>query len=24
MDDEPRAKTLDAWKEWFNANIVKK
>jgi putative spermidine/putrescine transport system substrate-binding protein len=24
MDDEQRAKTLDAWKEWFNANIVKK
>lgn len=22
MDDEVRAKTLPAWKEWFNANIV--
>jgi putative spermidine/putrescine transport system substrate-binding protein len=22
MDDEVRAKTLAAWKEWFNANIV--
>jgi putative spermidine/putrescine transport system substrate-binding protein len=22
MDDEARAKTLAAWKEWFNANIV--
>ena len=24
MDDEVRAKTLAAWKEWFNANIVAK
>ena len=24
MDDEARAKTLAAWKEWFNANIVAK
>jgi putative spermidine/putrescine transport system substrate-binding protein len=24
MDDETRAKTLPAWKEWFNANIVTK
>jgi putative spermidine/putrescine transport system substrate-binding protein len=24
MDDEVRAKTLPAWKEWFNANIVAK
>jgi putative spermidine/putrescine transport system substrate-binding protein len=24
MDDEARAKTLPAWKEWFNANIVAK
>jgi putative spermidine/putrescine transport system substrate-binding protein len=24
MDDETRAKTLPAWKEWFNANIVAK
>jgi putative spermidine/putrescine transport system substrate-binding protein len=24
MDDETRAKTLAAWKEWFNANIVAK
>jgi putative spermidine/putrescine transport system substrate-binding protein len=24
MDDEARAKTLPAWKEWFTANIVKK
>jgi len=24
MDDEQRAKALDPWKEWFNANIVKK
>ncbi len=24
MDDETRAKTLAAWKEWFNANIVPK
>lgn len=24
MDDEQRAKTLNDWKEWFNANIVKK
>ena len=24
MDDEVRARTLPAWKEWFNANIVAK
>jgi putative spermidine/putrescine transport system substrate-binding protein len=24
MDDETRARTLAAWKEWFNANIVAK
>jgi putative spermidine/putrescine transport system substrate-binding protein len=24
MDDEVRAKTLPAWREWFTANIVKK
>ncbi len=24
MDDEVRAKSLPAWKEWFNANIVGK
>ena len=24
MDDETRAKTLPAWKEWFNATIVAK
>jgi hypothetical protein len=24
MNDEVRAKTLAAWKEWFNANIVAK
>jgi putative spermidine/putrescine transport system substrate-binding protein len=24
MNDEARAKTLPAWKEWFNANIVAK
>ncbi len=24
MDDEARARTLAAWKEWFNANIVAK
>jgi putative spermidine/putrescine transport system substrate-binding protein len=24
MDDDARAKTLAAWKEWFNANIVAK
>lgn len=24
IDDETRAKTLPAWKEWFNANIVAK
>jgi spermidine/putrescine-binding protein len=24
MNDETRAKTLAAWKEWFNANIVAK
>ncbi len=24
MDDEVRAKTLPAWKEWFNANMVAK
>ncbi|HEV8437796.1 MAG TPA: ABC transporter substrate-binding protein [Methylomirabilota bacterium] len=24
MDDEVRARTLPAWKEWFTANIVKK
>jgi hypothetical protein len=24
MNDEARAKTLAAWKEWFNANIVAK
>jgi len=24
MDDETRARTLPAWKEWFNASIVAK
>ena len=24
MNDEARAKTLPAWREWFTANIVKK
>jgi hypothetical protein len=24
LDDEARAKTQPAWREWFTANIVKK